>query len=363
MSSEPDFSSRLYDAIHKHGAEKLYRNIHTEISYFHTQDKKIIATTTAHIKKGNCYVVSPYAMIISYSQEELHKIKTKILIPIAWLLIRIFSFVLKAVKIDRIHVLNNQMLSTNFFETHWNDLDFKEITINQKYYFSKHALAIRSLNEVQNEIIIKKLQAQNWIPIVTRQVYLFETYDMHKRDIIRDMRLLYSSRYKFIEPDSTSLKDFQKAEDLYNQLYLAKYTPENIQYTALYMQEMYKSGDLHLRLLLDAETSTLVGVVGIIGNSIALTAPIVGYELSRPTSEALYRRCLMYIINYAANKQITLNLSSGAPDFKRNRGAKPTIEYMYIYVKHLSFFSRITWWVLSKISLHFYKPILIKEKL
>lgn len=363
MNSKPDFSLRLYEAIKKHGVEKLYRNIHSEISYFLSNDRIIITTTTTSITRGNCYVVSPFAMIINYSREELYKVKQKVLLPVAWFLIGVFSIVLRAIKIDRIHILNNQMLSTNFFETFWDDFDFKEMTINQKRNSKKHALAIRSLNAVQNGIIIKKLERQNWIPIVTRQVYLFETYDMNKRDIIRDMKLLQSTRYRFIEPDPNSFEDFQKAESLYNQLYLKKYTPENIQYTALYMQEMYRNGDLHLRLLLDTETNTLVGTVGIIGNDVALTAPIVGYEISRPASEALYRRCLIYIINYAASKQITLNLSSGAPDFKRNRGAQPTIEYMYVYTDHLSVFSRVVWLALSKISLHFYKPILIREKL
>jgi len=363
MSCKTDFSSQMYNAIQKHGADKLYKNIRTDVSCIDFSSKKIITTTTTDIYAGNCYVVSPFAMIINYSQEELYKVKQKVLLPIAWLLISVFSVILKVTRIDRIHILNNQMLSTNFFETYWNDLDFKEITIKQKRQFPKHALAIRSLNEVQNETITKKLHEQNWIPIVTRQVYLFEKYDMHKRDIIRDMKLLQSSRYKFVEPDPNSLEYFQKAEGLYNQLYLKKYTPENIQYTALYMQEMYRSGDLHLRLLLDTEANVLVGVVGIIGNNVALTAPIVGYELSRPASEALYRRCLIYIINYAASKQITLNLSSGAPDFKRNRGAQPAIEYVYVYVKHLPMLLGITWWVLSKISLYFYRPILIREKL
>jgi hypothetical protein len=103
--------------------------------------------------------------------------------------------------------------------------------------------------------------------------------------------------------------------------------------------------------------------VGIVGDGETLTAPIVGYDLECPSSDALYRRCIIYILQYADSRQTLLNLSSGAPDFKRNRGAVPEIEYMFVYVQHLSFFRRAVWYGLSKISLWVYPPVLQKYKL
>lgn len=353
----------MCDLIEKHGIEHLYQNVQADVSCIEVDGYPVITTTTTKIRSGNCYVVSPFAMIINYSRDELYKLKHRYLVPIVWCLTGFFSLVLWLVRIDKIHALNNILLSTNFFDRWWDGVNYEELTKKMVAAHPEYALVVRSLNHVQNKSIIGGLDAMGWLPIVTRQVYLMETFDTRKRDIVRDSELLRSTRYVFREPNLDLPEDLEKAKKLYDQLYLEKYTQENIQYTALYLKEMCRNEDLHLRLLCDTQNDAVVGMVGIIGNEEVLTAPMVGYDLSVPAAEALYRRCIMYIIDYAQKEKKVLNLSSGAPSFKINRGAVPVVEYMYVYARHLSVSSRLTWWMLSKISLYFYKPILIKEKL
>ncbi len=360
---EKDFSYKLYSILSSNKIEYLFNNIKTKIEKYELNNKIILSTVTDEVFENNCYVVSPNGMIINYSKVELHKINNSVLIFIMRMVINLFSSFLSFFKIDKIQTLNNYMLSTNFFSDSWKDIDVRVLAKMAVKRHPDHTLAIRSINKTQNNEILTNLLKNGWIRIVTRQVYIFPSFNLKKRDSVRDLELLKSEKYIFTAPDINNIKHFKIAESLYNELYLQKYTQENIQYTSLYMQKLCKENLLHLRLLLDTEQNKFVAVVGLIGDNITVTAPIVGYEIERPSEDALYRRCLIYIIKYAHDNNLFLNISSGAPSFKLNRGAVPEIEYMLINTQHLSLGRRILWSVLSLISLYIYKPILQKYKL
>ncbi len=360
---EKDFSYKLHSILSSNKIEHLFNNIKTKIEYYELDNKLILSTVTDEVFENNCYVVSPNGMIINYSKVELHKIKNFVLIFLMRMVINLFSSFLSFFKIDKIQILNNYMLSTNFFSDYWKSIDIDLLTKMAVKRYPNHVLAIRSINKNQNNEILTVLLRNGWVQVVTRQVYLFPNFDFKKRDIVRDLALLKSEKYIFVAPDIDNCEHFKAAQILYNKLYLQKYTEENIQYTALYMQKLCKENLLHLRLLLDVERDKFVAVIGLIGDSKTVTAPIVGYETDMPTDNALYRRCLIYSIKYAHDNNLFLNMSSGAPSFKLNRGATPEVEFMLINIKHLSLARRLLWLTLSKISLYIYKPILQKYKL
>lgn len=144
---------------------------------------------------------------------------------------------------------------------------------------------------------------------------------------------------------------------------MEKYSIHNVQFKAIYLQELVKKELLHLRLLYDNQKNKYVAVVGLIGEDEVITAPIVGYDLSYDVKEALYRRVIAYILEYAKTNNYVLNLSSGASSFKLNRGAKANLEYMFVYTKHLPLFRRFIWKILSFISNNFYAVLLQRLKL
>lgn len=361
MNNKPDFSATLLDFFSTHDTKKAFRNITTTIDKYVVNENLIIATVNDEIIEDNCYVVSPYALIISYAKVELHKVKNFLLILPLRALIKIFSIILSFSKIDKVQILNNYMLSTNFYDEFWSTLSIKDLTKIATSRYPQHAVLIRSLNKSQNLEIIKNLEDANWVPVVTRSVYLFKELDLQKRDVVSDLSLLKSKRFIFVKPGCE--EDFVAAERLYNELYLKKYTVENVQYTALFMQVLHNKGLLHLKLLKDTDNDEFVAVIGIVGNKKIATTPIVGYKLSRPKEDALYRRCTAYVMNYAHQNNLFFNMSSGVPEFKKNRGAKQEIEYMYLYTKHLSWTRRGLWKLLVWISWYVYKPILIKKGL
>ncbi|WP_198304478.1 hypothetical protein [Arcobacter vandammei] len=364
MEKKDDLSSNLYKIFEKYYSKKLMANVDTKIIKYNIENQEIITTITDDIKK-NCYVVSMYNLIIDYSKDELLKINSKILLYFSYFLIKIFENILKIAKIDKLQILNNYMLSTNFFSNNFENIDLKVLKNKALKNYPDHTLKIRSVNKFQNLKLYEKLKKDGWIALVSRQVYIFDDFTECKKhkDYKSDKKLLLDEKYEFKALNIEDFSLFQQAENLYNQLYLDKYSKHNVQFKAIYLQELVKNGLLHLRLLFDKKEKKYVAVVGIIGENGLITAPIVGYDLNYDIKEALYRRVIAYILEYAITNNYLLNLSSGASNFKTNRGAKAYLEYMFVYTKHLPFYRRFIWKILSFIANRFYGNLLQRLKL
>lgn len=359
-----NLSSKLFEILEKYSSKELMANVDTKVVKYCVDNQEVISTIVDEIKP-NCYVVSANSMLIEYSKDELKKLDSKILRTFSYILIKLFENILKIAKIDKLQTLNNYMLSTNFFSNNFENIDLKKLRNIALKNYSNHTLVIRSINKTQNQKLFQELKEDGWIALVSRQVYIFDDFKRcEKHQNYRwDKKLLSDKRYIFKELDLDDFSLFEKAENLYNQLYLEKYSIHNVQFKAIYLQELVKKELLHLRLLYDNQKNKYVAVVGLIGEDEVITAPIVGYDLSYDVKEALYRRVIAYILEYAKTNNCVLNLSSGASSFKLNRGAKANLEYMFVYNKHLPLFRRFIWKILSFISNNFYAVLLQRLKL
>ncbi|MFW3342896.1 hypothetical protein [Aliarcobacter butzleri] len=357
-------SSKLFEILEKYPSKELMANVDTKVVKYCVDNQEVISTIVDEIKP-NCYVVSANSMLIEYSKDELTKLDSKILRTFSYILIKLFENILKIAKIDKLQTLNNYMLSTNFFSNIFENIDLKKLRDIALKNYSNHTLVLRSINKTQNQKLFQELKKDGWIALVSRQVYIFDDFKRcQKHQNYRwDKKLLNDKRYIFKELDLDDFSLFEKAEKLYNQLYLEKYSIHNVQFKAIYLQELVKKELLHLRLLYDNQKNKYVAVVGLIGEDEVITAPIVGYDLSYDVKEALYRRVIAYILEYAKTNKYVLNLSSGASSFKLNRGAKANLEYMFVYTKHLPLFRRFIWKILSFISNNFYAVLLQRLKL
>lgn len=343
-------------------------NLKSKVILYKENNEVIITTVVDKIIEGNSYVVSPYNLIINYSKDELYKIKSNFYKFVATEIINLLDKLLKQIEIDKIQILNNYMLSTNFFSSYWeNKINLKELKNISLNKFPNHSLLIRSINKFQNPLLYEKLLKENFVPIISRQIYIISEWNdaVKKRDYINDQKHFNKSKikYSFQTLKSNDLTLYKEAERLYNLLYLDKYSINNIQFKAKYLMFLDNQNLIHLRLLKDNITNEFVGVVGLMGENNVLTIPFIGYDTSYSSKEGLYRLIMFYAINYAKEENYVLNLSSGAPEFKKFRGAKPYIEYMFCYVENLSFFKRFVWKLLSFISLKFYKKVLTKFNL
>ena len=358
-----NYSSNLYEVFQNNQASDLIGKLDTKFDYHKINNEFIITTITDKVKP-NSYVASPYALLIDYSEDELVKIESKVQRGFSRLLIKAFVSFLRYTEIDKMQTLNNYLLSTNFFSKEWESLDVQALEEKAIASYPKHGLMIRSVNKIQNPKLFENLSQNGWMAIASRQVYIFDDKEKwaKSRNTINDKKLLNSTRFEFCKVDVGS-SEFIRAEELYGLLYLEKYSKYNIQFTAKYLELLVEAKLLDLYLLRDNETMKYVGVVGMTQEVNVITVPIVGYDMNYTQKDALYRRLMIYAISYAVEHECLLNLSSGAPTFKRHRGAMAELEYMFVKVDHLAFKRRIGWKFIALLSKYFYAPLLKRLKL
>lgn len=200
-----------------------------------------------------------------------------------------------------------------------------------------HALVMRSLNEVDDASSLAALKALGWVLLPARQIWRIDPQQAEAarwRDLMADARLTTRSPFPFAPADDFAAEDFARAADLYDQLYRRKYPALNPAYTAYFLQGAARAGLIDLAGWRGPE-GNLIAISGLFRNGATLTQPILGYDLSRPQRDGLYRLAVMRAHLAARDQGLLLNASAGAARFKRLRGAMPAIEYTAVFAAHL----------------------------
>lgn len=323
------------------GTARYIDNVNTKL-YLLVYGDLYLPVTVNETEWENSYVCSPYTHYITYAAEELAVLPTKIARSFLGSVIRVTGNLLKAGDINRVVIVNNWLLSTNLYPD-LPDNAFLEITDFLRKRFPQHSLMFRSLNEEQHKSQLKILARLGYTLVGSRQVYLWDTnkqedlsYDARKH-LRADEHRLKDSLYTTGQINMDS--DSERSAELYSFLYLNKYSFNNPRFNSRYMQLCSASGIFHFTGLY--EGNTLMGVAGILHLGNTQTAPVLGYDTSRPKRDALYRRLSMITYLSAKEGRAYFNNSSGVSDFKRFRGCFPAIEYSAVLPSSLK--QRIAW--------------------
>jgi len=359
MLKASEQNRRFFEQMQQPG---LIRNLRTDFVLYQ-QDSVLVPTSVNEAHPDNCWVVSPLTQIIGYAQDELPKIGSVIVRALSRWLIAALAMPLRLARLDRLQVFNNQCLSTNLYADEWQRLNLRSLRQQALQKYPGHTLMLRSLNATQHAYLMHRAEADGWRPVVTRQVYLYQdrAHWWARHNAQMDDRLLQQNDWRFQPLDADNSAQMARAEQLYNQLYLDKYSRHNVQFSADWLRTFSAAGLVELYGLFYQDE--LVGIAGLYGVDQTVTAPLIGYDTERPKHLALYRRLIAFVIRYAMDRQLTLNLSAGSADFKRRRGGIAAIEYSYVYVRHLGLYRRAVWGLLSWLSQHFYRPLLERFKL
>ncbi|MCE2991838.1 MAG: hypothetical protein LW825_02795 [Candidatus Jidaibacter sp.] len=347
----------------KEGAQKFIANVETETALLEV-DGYIFPVTINNKEYESSYVCSPYNACISYSKEEMSKLGNKPLEFALQTLANISGLLLKSAKINKVVSINNWLLSTNLYQA-WDGEGIKTMTDFLVQTFPDHVLMSRSLNEHTNPTLLKQYAQNGYDFVPSRQVYLFDKANgdyLKKNNVKWDFALLEDTGYCIVTHDEITPGDYSRITDLYNKLYLDKYSYHNPQFTIECIALWHKHKLVVMQGLRN-QSGILDGIAGCFERDGITTAPLVGYDTALPQSIGLYRMLIALVIKRAHIHNMVLNCSSGASEFKRLRGAVPEIEYSVIYTKHLSLYRRVIWriliWILSYIGV----PLMRKYKL
>ncbi len=354
----------FYKLFVQHKSETLIANVNTEVKVLSVADTWFLVATINDTEWDNSYVCSPYTAFITYSREELDRnIKNNFIRKPIRGLLSLCSGWFKKQNINRVIHLNNFLFSTNPYSG-WQGSNLPQITtfIRQKY--PDHAIVFRSLNTPQHALLMEEFKLYGYQLSATRQVYLFhphaQTYSMH-RNIKLDKRKIRQRGLQWIGHERMG-EYLEQALNLYNKLYLGKYSRLNPHYTLCFLEACHRQNILFFQGYIDEEDQ-LKAFSGMFEWGDTITSPLVGYDTDAPQKEELYLHASQLVFRRMFETGKMVNLSSGAALFKRLRGGQPHIEYSAIYDRHLPSGRRRLFRVLRFLTNHLGVPILRKYKL
>lgn len=347
----------------KDGSEKYIANSKTQMALL--QAREFLFPVTINNKEyESSYVCSPYNGYIIYSKDEISKLNNKTLRFGLNILTSATGFLLKSSKVNKIASVNNWLLSTNLYPN-WSGENIELITDFLIKKFPDHTIMFRSLNNESNYKLLKQLRNNKYCCIPSRQIYLFNAkkYNSSKnKNIRRDSEILNKIPYSISFHEDITHKDYPRIVELYNQLYLNKHSRHNPQFTEECISLWHKKKLITMQGLRNKE-GVLDGIVGHYERNNIYTNPLLGYDTNLPKSLGLYRALVSLASKKASEEKITRHASSGASKFKLLRGCAPEIEYSMIYIKHLPYYRRVIWSLLSYMLINIAVPILKKYKL
>lgn len=291
----------------------------------------------------NAWVCSPLTTYSRYALEETRRVAPHMLAAPLGGVIGLADRWLRRAELDNAVSLNNWLVSTNLYPAA-DGIDFAALAAASEARWPRHAVWFRSLNPVQHADWLRELQAAGFDLIPTRQVYLFRNMKqsgVRHQNLRRDLHLLRTTPLTPVGHDDFSDADFAQSETLYAQLYLEKYSRLNPSYTAAFLKAWHRAGLLEFFGFRDG-SEELRAVVGMFGQGMLLSAPIVGYDTSWPSAAGLYRLLMAHVLKTTLEREAVLNLSAGAAHFKRLRGGEPAIEYSAVLSRHLPAATRRT---------------------
>jgi len=286
----------------------------------------------------NCYTAS-FLSIFNYWKYELKNIKNIFTKKIFNIIINIFIFFWKKIHLDEdIVYVNNFMLSTNLYPDFKKDTLIKINNFISKKYPNK-IIVYRTLNSFCNKCIISTLDKYWFKKIVSRQIFIFNSIynrEYKKLKIVKnDFRIL--RKYWFVFK-KVELKDSNKILELYNKLYIEKYTKMNPQFTVDFIKKLILNKYFYFYKLLDGNKIIWVIWYYYINNQV--TTPIFGYDTTYNKKYNLYSQVSNLLTFNSLDKFDILNSSSWAWNFKIARWWKKYIEYNYIKIPKKNLFLR-----------------------
>ncbi len=334
--NDPDRVAAFVGLFQRHCVPELIANLSTRVEML-----KVAGLTlplTLNDGAPTCYLCSPTTAYVDYALEETRTLGfSPILQGVMRGLIHLCRPLVQAMGLDRQAQVNNWLFSTNPAP----ELDRPTAAALRDAVHARYpdrAIVIRSLNGLADGVTLAALRAEGFRLLPARQIYVLDPGrpgGAQTKSMKEDRRKLAATPYLRVADKDFTATDYPRCAELYTALYLHKYTPLNPEYTALWIGEMHRLGLLQMEGLRDA-AGRLVAVTGYFQNGRTLTQPIVGYDTALPIQAGLYRMVMAMARDRAVAEGLFFNISAGAADFKRRRGAVPVIEYTAVHMARMT---------------------------
>lgn len=286
---------------------------------------------------GRSYVSSPHSAYVLYARDEIGLMGLGALRFPAEGVLAVLAGLLRVARLNRAVHLDNWMLSTNLHGA-WDGAGLPAMRALLAERFPDHFAIIRSIDPWTSPALLAAVRADGWTLLPARQVWVTDDLarDWAPRSHTKaDARALRRSGLTMEQPETLAPDDADRIAQLYHMLYVGRYSAINPIFTPRFVAHSAQSGLLTYRVLRDAAGQIMAFAALRCAGGVG-TVPLMGYDTSRPQDEALYRMASYCAADLARQRGLRFHGSSGASQFKRNRGAHGVIEFMAVDGRHLS---------------------------
>lgn len=344
-----DYARRYLLPIMLGGAQKYIKNVHNAQLMLAKMDDVIIPITSSDFHLNNTYTVSPYSHYVSYGgYEEVKHLNNPPVEALIRFLMHPVAWYFRQTELDKVVYVNNYLLSTNLYPS-VNEEQLKALTDILPKWFPDRVIVFRSVDQKKNPHVYESLDKNHYEMVLSRQVWYMNPVEAsYTRQYKEDMRVLRKHGYEIVDGKELSDEELSRSLDLYNMLYLQKYSYYNPQFTLEFMRLARDEEILHLRALKrDGKINAIMGFF--IRNGV-MTQPLFGYDTSLPQEEGLYRLLTLITLQEGMKRNLLVHASGGVGKFKKVRGGKSVIEYNAVFSKHLPLWRQRPWKLIKEIS-------------
>ncbi|MFZ4816305.1 MAG: GNAT family N-acetyltransferase [Phototrophicaceae bacterium] len=357
-----DYACRYLTPLLEQSTAHYIANIHTRLQVVQLDDLTIPITIPPPTPSSTLqsYVVSPYNHYFTYTLEELDKLQNPTLevairaafAPLRWLY-RVGEF-------DKAVMVNNWLLSTNLWPQITPDQVRRLVMLLAERYPTL-PIVFRSVDRYANPILYDTLESLGAMGVFSRKIYYQPLERVQATKDYKNDRALYrKTPYTLLTGEQLTHADLPRLLELYNLLYIDKYSRLNPQFTLDFLRLALDHHLLELRAF--ARDGRIDAVMGYFTRRGIMTQPLFGYDTRLPQNLGLYRLLSMQVFIESEAQGLLVNSSSGVGKFKRLRGGVGVHEVNMVYLQHLSHPSRWLWGLLQQITQRVAVPMIDKNE-
>lgn len=337
-----EYVDRAYLKYMMRGIDEGIRNVHA-IVHVMLLDGHLIPFSVKNGLYRDSWIHSLTAQYIDEMESEIERMKlAKSLKISASSLLVLGRIVFKGTREKTVTVLPSFMSTTVYPDI---SFSIERVTDALKNMYPKHAIIFRTVNGYHNKRLMTQLQSASYELLVSRAVYLFDNHETHtkneRKDIKKDIKRLNKTDY--IVTDQLNREDFNRLTELYNQVYIAKYSIYNPHYTSDFFRFLYDEMDLKWFVIKENQRILSFMAVQQVGS--ILFPAYFGMDQS---VKGLYFMTSGLLYQYALERELLINNSAGAKDYKLARGSRPVLEHHALYTRHLPLIQRMSYQLLFK---------------
>lgn len=362
--ADGQYARSVLSPLMRYGTQAFIDNVSAEVQAICCDDL-VLPLVLTRAADNNSYVCSPLGHYVHYAREELEiELGTYPLLKKSLeKSLDLMGGVLEALRLEDVVYVNNWLLSTNLYPAfelqHLSDI--RDALVKR---FPDRALIFRSVNLRLNQPIFDTLCSLGFYPVASRQVYILDPRSgahRKKNPYKEDRRLTKKMPYHWESAEQIRPRDIPRLRQLYDDLYLRKYSYLNPQFNELFLRTSLEQNWLTYYVLRQGER--IDAMVGYVQRNGVFTTPMVGYDRALPQSLGLYRLLSYQLFQEAEKHGWILNHSSGVARFKTLRGCEPSMEYNLLYTDHLPRWRRAPWRLLQGLSQTLLEPMMQKLQL